>query len=227
MPFKAEPISADDVAALDAIAALSAAQSYSPIRDRSELYAILTSWKARPWAVWDGGRFVGYAVVKGDNVTEILVTDEVDFIGMIRTLYAALGKQRVSVTLPVWQTAFIRLLEPIAESVTVGCPEMFSVLCYRRVIEAFLRLKATYATLPEGELCVLIHGRGGDEQLRIVVRAGAITVEQTDAAPELELSHLEAMNYFFAPVCTARLTAPAHVQIWFPLPIWLYSADGV
>lgn len=46
-------------------------------------------------------------MVKGDNVTEILVTDEVDFIGMIRTLYAALGKQRVSVTLPVWQTAFI------------------------------------------------------------------------------------------------------------------------
>lgn len=226
-PFKAAPVSADDAAALDAIAALSAAQPYAPVRDRGELYAILTSWKARPWTVCDGDRFVGYAVVKGDSVTEILAADEGDFLGMIRALYAALGKSHISVTLPVWQTAYIRQIEPVAESVNAGCPEMFSVLCYRRVIEAFLRLKATYAALPDGEFCALIHGRGGDEQIRIAVKAGEITVESTDQTPDVELSHLEAMNYFFTPVCTARLTAPVHVQMWLPLPIWLYNADVV
>ncbi|MBQ8397123.1 MAG: GNAT family N-acetyltransferase [Clostridia bacterium] len=227
IPFKAAPVHADDAAALDAIAALSAAQSYAPIRDRAELYAILTSWRARPWIVTDGDRFVGYAVLNGDNITEILAVDEADFIGMLRTLYAVHGRSSISVKLPVWQTAYIRALEPIAESTTVGCPEMFSVLCYRRVIEAFLRLKATYATLPDGELTALIHGRGGDEQLRIAVKDAQITVEPTDKTPDLELNHLEAMNYFFAPTCTARLTAPMHVQMWLPLPIWLYNADAV
>lgn len=226
-PFTAAPVSADDAASLDAIAALSAAQPYAPIRDRAELYNILISWQARPFAVRDGERFVGYAVVRGDSVTEILAADGADFIGMIRAIYAAVGRSSISVKLPVWQTAYIRALEPIGESATVSCPEMFSVLCYRRVIEAFLRLKATYAPLPDGEFTALIHGRGGDEQLRIAVHNGEITVEATDSAPDLELGHLEAMNFFFSPTCTARLTAPIHVQMWLPLPIWLYNADAV
>ena len=73
----------------------------------------------------------------------------------------------------------------------------------------------------------LIHGRGGDERLRIAVCDGQSAIETTDKAPDIELSHLDAMRYFFAPTCTARLTAPTHVQMWLPLPIWLYNADAV
>lgn len=227
IPFKAIPVRADDADALDAIAALSAEQPYAPIRPREELYHILTSWRAHPWLVIDGGRPVGYAIINGDNVTEILARRDEDFIGIVRALYHAHRSSSLSIKLPAWQLAYIRALEPIAESITVGAPEMFSVYCYRRVIEAFLQLKATCTPLPDGELTALIHGRAGDEQLRIAVSGSAITVEPTDAKPDIELSHLEAMNYFFAPTCAARLSAPMHVQLWLPIPIWLYHADAV
>ena len=226
-PFEAIAVLPDDDDALDAIAAINAKQNYTPIRPREELYNILTSWRARPWLVVDSGRLVGYAVINGDNVTEIHAVRDEDFIGMIRTLYDVHHGSSLSLKLPPWKTAYLRAIEPIAESVTVGTPEMFSVYCYHRVIEAFLRLKATYAPLPDGELVALIHGRAGDEQIRIAVRGGEIIVETTDKTPDIELSHLEAMNYFFAPTYTARLSAPMHVQLWLPLPIWLYNADAV
>jgi hypothetical protein len=104
---------------------------------------------------------------------------------------------------------------------------MFSLLCYRRVLEACLKLKTTYATLAEGSLTVLIHGRAGDEQLEIKVEGGNVSVLPTDKTPEVELEHLEAMNYFFTQACYLRDTAPAAAQSWFPAPLWSYSTDAV
>jgi hypothetical protein len=104
---------------------------------------------------------------------------------------------------------------------------MFSILCYRRVLEATLKLKATYANLAEGSMTVLIHGRAGDERLEITVENGKISVLPTDKTPDVELEHIPAMHYFFSPVCYARDTAPAVAQSWFPAPLWSYSTDAV
>ena len=49
-----------------------------------------------------------------------------------------------------------------------------------------------------------------------------------DAAPvDYELSHLEAMEFLFSPVCPVRETACDLARIWFPLPICMYRADEV
>ena len=95
------------------------------------------------------------------------------------------------------------------------------------MLEACLKLKATYCALADGSLTVLIHGRAGDEQLEITVTGGNVSVVPTHKAPDVELDHLQAMNYFFSPVCYLRDNAPAAAQSWFPAPLWSYSADAV
>ena len=228
-----------DDEALDFIAALMAKSPYVAIRSREELYHILRSWEATPYIFTEDDRKVGYCVIQGSAVTEIAALQDEDFPAMVRAIVARL--KRADFQLPDFQPGYARVLEGICSQLKITSKEMFSVLNYKRVLEAFLRLKTTYTSLPDGELTVLIHGRAGDENLHLSVTDGVIAVEHIDAAAsatdhaaditskntQLELSHLEAMRYFFSPDCVARRNTPDFVKVWFPLPLWIYAADCV
>ena len=82
-------------------------------------------------------------------------------------------------------------------------------------------------SLPDGELTVNIEGIAKEERLSISVKDGVPSVEETDAEPDLELSHIEAMDLFFAPYRPERDRLPAYVRTWLPLPLFVYSADTV
>ena len=234
----------EDSAALDFIAELIAQSPYVAIRSREELYPILRSWQATPYLFTEGYRQVGYCVIQGNAVTEISAVQDEDFPAMVRAIVAQL--KRAEFQLPDFQPGYAQVLEGICSQLKITSKEMFSVLNYKNVLEAFLRLKTSYTALPNGELTVLIHGRAGDEHLRITVQDNAVCVASIDAAvsvtditedttfanphselPQVELSHLEAMRYFFSPDCVRRRTAPDFAKVWFPLPLWIYAADCV
>ena len=251
--FTVKEVCSGDDAALDVIHRLNESDEYTPIRDRAELYQILCSWQARPYIIKDGDRIVGYFVLSGHDVTEIRLAEETDFIPALHGIMEfVLSKDSIlHVKLPPFQTAYIRALGPIADKIQTEHCKMFSVLHFGKVIEAFLKLKASYSKLPDGEWKVLIHGIRGDEYLHITVSSGNVCVAEFDAAvaagdscianPDCtvlteeyklsenitELTHLEAMRCFFGPVCTGRLELPVHVQSWLPLPLWIYAADCV
>ena len=221
-----QEVTAADGEILDAIAALSDSQAFHPIRNRAELYPILCSWDARPYAFFENGKFAGYCVLnkEKDFVSEIVTADTANLIEMVRCLAA---ENTVRLNIPAFRPDYCHVLEPYIENVDINSGEMFSVFCFRRVVQAFLTLKAGYANLADGKLPVLVHGRGGDEQLAICVQNNQVTVTETDEAPMLELTHLDAMRLFFAPVCSIRESAPAVAGSWFPVPLCQYSADAV
>lgn len=229
-PLKLEMVQVgpEDEALLDAIAALSDAQPCHAIRPRYDLYNVLCTWRAKPYAFLEDGKFVGYCVLgeDGRNVPELLAVEDGYIREMARCLCAKAGEV-VSIVVPPFKPGYREALETFGDGTDLGCCEMFSIFCYRRVIEAFLKLKATYSTLAEGSLTVLVHGRAGDEQLEITVANGNISVAATDKAPEVELSHLDALSYFFGPVCYLRDKTPVVAQSWFPVPLWGYSTDAV
>lgn len=218
----------DDEATLDYIAARIESNPYTPVRPRKELYAILRSWRHHPYVIREGERLLGYFVPESNrnHITEIMANNEEDFLLMVRTLVAA-SDDSILIVLPEFLPQYLRVLEPLANGCNVSCKEMFSVLCYRRVIEAFLKLKGTYCALPDGTFTTLIHGRGGDENLTITVENGNVSVIESALAPEREMNHLDAMRFFFSPTSMLRMRAPAAAQTWFPLPIYLYQADCV
>ena len=227
--IKVRRIGADDTAALDDIARLYETLPFHGIRNRSRLYDILTSWNYSVWYGTDDSGCVGYALAKDESVSELVLADEERVPEFTVALFDAVGRGRLVVTLPAFLPGYAERLCRICEEYTISPKKSFSVLNYERVVGAFARLKAKTcrATLPDGELTLLIHGRGGDENITLTVNNGVPEAARTDKTPYAEYDHLEAMNLLFAPLCPQRDSLPDFARLWLPLPIYLFSADAV
>ena len=214
---------------IDAILSLSEASPVTPVRPRDRYLDVANSWKAKLLAILDGERFVGYCIwVRDDTVSEIRVVEDDAFMAAIRSLYVY-KDGGFTVNLPAYQQSYRRALTPIAEGMSIGHAMHFNVLNYKAAIDAFLALKLTYETLPEGSVTLLIHGYAGDERIRISVKNGegaVISVDSKEPA-DYELTHPEAMSFLFSPVSPIREAASDLCKLWFPLPICMYHADEV
>ncbi len=222
-------IGENDAEILEKIASLYDSQKLHAIRPADKLYDILVSWRDGVSAAFDGGEFIGYAIGSGDMIGEILVEDgKTDLLpDFVCAYFDAFRPDKLIVRLPLHLKDAIKKLIRVCESYAVTSPMSFSVLNYETVLRAFLKLKASYQNLPDGELTVLIDGRGGRENLTISVINGEISVEKSEKAPDLALSHLDAMHLFFAVEAPERCDLPAFARDWLPLPLFLYRADEV
>ena len=213
---------------IEEIRALNATSPFCPVRDWNTYLDVANSWKAALLAAWDGDRFVGYCIKEPSFITEVQAVRDEDFMELIHSLFDYFGGA-YTVLIPLHQHAYTSALAPVAEGISMNCAMHFNILNYQLVTEAFLALKLTYATLPEGTLSLLIHGYARDERIRITVQNGTASVEPIpDTAPvDYELSHLEAIELLFSPICPVRDTAGDLARIWFPLPICMFRADEV
>lgn len=220
-------LNAGDVDTISKIKELSESHPFYAIREVDKYFEIISSWHQKAYVAFENGEFVGYAVGKGSDINELLVCEGQDIRGFVCALYDHLGSSSMHIKLPIFLQAYIKDLYQLCESYSVETAKFFSVLNYKTVIEAFIKLKATYTELPEGVLVLGINGRSRKENIKISVCGGKISVDYTDEAPTLELEHLDAMNLLFAPVCPLRECLPIYAKIWLPLPIYLYSSDAV
>ena len=228
-PFTFREVTDPSDPVIDEIIALNESQTVLPIRPRDRYLDIANTWKAKLLVCLDGDRFVGYCVLDGGNsVSEMQTVSSGEFMGFVRSLYAHLG-EGFGLNFPFHQVDYIREIAPIAEGLSIGNAMHFNILNYRLVTEAFLALKQTYTTLPEGERAFLIHGYAGDERIKVSVKCGEIAVEaiSTDAPVDYELNHLDAMAFLFSPISPIRDTADNLCKLWFPLPVCMYRADEV
>lgn len=214
---------------IDSIIALNEKQPFTPVRKREEYLNIAKSWRARLFAVEDGERFVGYLIInRGNTVTEIELENDSEFLSTVHSLYTYLDAE-FSVNLQPHQLSYRKALAPIAESLSINTTMHFNVLNYRAVADAFLALKLTYDSLPDGEISLLIHGYAGDERISISVKDGVGSVRKIDESTpvDYELSHAEAIAFIFAPISPLRECAGSLAKLYFPLPISMRHADEV
>lgn len=226
--IKIRRITAADEAALNSIAALYDELPLHALRDRARLFDILSSWTSSVYCGYDGDVFVGYAVVNGDSASELLVREEARLCEFASALFDAHGRGKLSICLPPFMPSYIEKLYRIAEGYSIDPDKSFSVLNYERTTRAFMRLKSQcMGQLPDGELTLRIHGRGGEENITLSVTGGEADVGATNKTPYGEYSHLDAMNLLFAPVCPARDSLPPFARLWLPLPIFIHYVDAV
>lgn len=202
---------------LDSIADLDAQRKSRAIRKREDLYDILTSWRATPYAFLDGDRTVGFAVVGDHGVLDLAVAD-LSWIPDVLTLLADV-RWGMCYHVPLWNRPLFDALLPYAENCLIGADICFSVYRYGRVLSALLALKADHARL--------VDGVAGDERLRIAVSDGVPTVEEYAGEADVELSHMEAMDAFFLNATPIRDRLPAAAATWFPLEIGICESDNV
>lgn len=232
VPVSLKVIEDKDDPLIHEILALSETAVFHPIRAFEDYLDVANTWHARLLAFTDPAeddRFVGYCIMdQGNAISELCAVRDEDVMSIVRSVSAHL-ESGLTVCLPEHQAAYIEALTPVAEGVSLGCSMSYTVLNYRLITEAFLRLKLSYADLPDGEVSLLIHGFAGDERIRLTVKGKSAAVE---ALPEgtpvdYELSHLEALNVLFAPVSPRRNGMSDLLRLWLPLPLWMYRADEV
>ena len=227
--FRLERVDISDLDVLENIRALSESKPLYAVRPIGDRYfETLISWRQNVFAVYDGQAFAGYAVEKGGEVSEFLLTPEAEekLPLFFRDLQRGIGGN-LNIKVPLYLTKYVKALEYLAEGFDIESSKSYSVLNYKAVTDAFLRLKLTYTHLPDGRLVLDIDGRGGREKIAIEVRDGVPSVTDTEEKADLTLGHIEAMNMLFGVVCAEREELPDFAKLWFPLPLFIYYSDTV
>ena len=223
--LKMKVLEESDGQSLDNIYALHNKREYRFVRERERLYDILVSWQSTPFVFYDGGEFAGWAVVKGDAVTELKAKKD----GYIKDMAYLLmkGRGHLDFVVPECEKHTGDALWHYAETVYTGADLCFNVLDYERMLSLLLRLKSGYESLADGTLAVKIKGYGKTESLRITVKDGVPSVSVTQDECELTLEHTEAMQLFFMNKAPSRSKLPPIPRSWLPLPIYVFSPDNV
>jgi Predicted acetyltransferase involved in intracellular survival and related acetyltransferases len=227
--FTFTEITSPDAPELDEMYALFKSQPfYSQRGDRVGFYDTLKTWRERIFIARDSetGRFAGYHSGHG-CIFELTLVDEDDADDYLRCYMKSQGFNSIEVKLAYYRKKLAERFICYASGSELGNSENYTILNFKNVIAAFLKLAGTQAKLSDGAVKLLIHGRAGDENLYIEVKDGEVIVEITEKTPEYELSHFDAINTLFAAVSVSREKLPAVVQSWLPLPLYTQHVDAV
>ncbi len=227
--FTAELLEKSDTKALRSIAEIHGKRTFRAERTAETMYDILRTWNSSPYAVYDGDEFKGWFVLNTDKscVYELGYADEAYIEDIVICALEASEKKQIKVVAAPFEHALCRYLGLYSEHYYVIHAEMFNILCFENVIRAFLKFKATYTKLADGELVLLIEGCKLPEQLKITVKNNEVTVCETDEKPDLILKHLEAVRLLGNLYSEKRNELPPECASWFPLPLYVAPSDTV
>lgn len=222
-----EKLRADDRESIENIDKLYRKLPVRSNRRPESYYDVLCSWRDRPYILKKDGEFVGYFVLDYHKgcVCEFDVTDNKYYPNLVAAALEKTEEYRVSFVVAPFETDKLEFLTGVSDGLEIDGCEMILVYNFEKVIRAYLKAKASYSKLCDGELTVLFHGKYGDENLRVKVLDNKVTVEKFDGKAEFELNHHAATRAFFSNFASDRMIFPANVQQWLPLHVFLFSSD--
>ena len=206
-----EPLQPDDAEAIRLIDGIYAKAPVISRRAPAAYFDILCSWHDAPYLIKEDGRFVGYAVFNKDMdyVGEFGLTDAALLPRLIAAALETGGRDSVCCAVAPYETEKLDFFTKNASWMNVNHCESVLVLDWKTVLTAYLNAKAAYETLCDGELTVLIHGKAGDETLKLGVKDNAVSVTESDGAPRFELDCLRRCGRSFPTIPpTGRRSRP-------------------
>ena len=216
--------------------------------ERSEddfLFAAAADYR-KTYIMSDGGRDVGYFVARPDmtHISEIAF-DGGDGFDLRRAtdemVLAALadGHDRVDVDVPAHEAAVFARLYHLADDWHSSSFSNFAVLDIPTVVGAFGSLACRLRAIPDGRFVIGVEPhpffekigiarRGKDHgAFGVAVEGGAISVMPTDAAPDISLGYIDALELLFTRIGETEPYLPPICRTLLPLPIFFPPADKV
>ena len=216
-----DKVGAGDQEALDLFTRLNEARPLFCVRPRERALDILLSFEGTPYALRDSatGELLGGLVAHGNEITDLLLTDEARLPQAIKRWMK--DRPDCKVDVPLCLPERIRTLKALAENYTLQDEGMIKILHWPRVLRAALMLKKSGHPLPDGRMIVEIEGEG---RLALTVDKEEVSVLPTREAPDHILTQREAVEWFFAPL--SALTRPdPRLAAWLPLPLTILRPD--
>jgi len=196
------------------------------VRSEAEFFLMLHNWDSKPYGLYREDAFVGYAVVNGKRIHELVLADERDLPAAIKGLMLSLSMEEARLTVPDYEQVRISSLTDVCEEYTIAPNEDYLIFDYAVVIRAYLQVKTGYCPLPDGEICL---GLGG-KSITVSVKDSCPDVTETpEKSPVLTMTDPEAAAFLLAHLSTKRTTLRREypfLDAWFPLPIYIDSVDA-
>ena len=219
-------IAPGDNAALEFCCTLYNQNPIAVTREKGNAYLTMTAWEYQPYLCLQNGKPVGYLCANqtGGNLAEVFGVDVQCFTDIL----CQWQKQKntpITFSLQPHQVELVQLFSAICDTMQIRSPSHFKICNWEGVISAFLKLKASYQTLREGEMILKIQDYG---TVRIFVDQQGTGCEASQQEPELTLTQLEASRFIFGPLApdyTAKTNQSA--GSWFPLPLSWNGQDRV
>ncbi len=166
-----------------------------------------------------------------DGLSGLTLADNSLFYDVIRAYVTQHGS--VDIVLPPYETELIALAHRVCGSCRINSAVKIAVFRFRRMLSAYLKLKAATEGLVDGVRQYTVEdvrGVGGTthaESFRIAVENGCVTLSDIDEnAPVTVLPYKEAIPFFFDLAAPMRCCDPVASQ-WFPLPVNIDGCDHV
>ena len=153
--------------------------------------------------------------------TELVLQDEADLPAVLKAVFERDKLTTIDIAVSPTLPERAAFLSSICELSFVKTVEMISVLCWERVLDAFLALKSQLCALQDGVAELVIDGG----VYRICAENGVPTVETVDApgGNAVHLSHNQALQLFFG--IHSLVLPDARLKNWAPLPFGIDGPD--
>ena len=225
--FEVKRIKKDDKEYLAKIYALRKSMPIHIECKEEALFDVLCSWLSRPYVILENGQFAGYFIRNrlGDKIEELRLLDNTKLSNAVCVIFQAFmrGSFKFEVSTAEKETnVFFRFL---CENADVIVSESYLIMDYRKVLEVLMQNSGT--AFADGVMTMHINGYADEENLRICVENGQVSIIHTDDEPECTLGHLEATRAIFDPISPERDELPPLGRAWFPLPLFAPKADMV
>ncbi|MEO7715913.1 MAG: GNAT family N-acetyltransferase [Capsulimonas sp.] len=227
--YRLEEMAAQSAEVIGKAYAIHAAQFTHIERPREKFVDALRTGMSVPYVIFDqNGEVSGYFTRNGATIGEILVADENAFADIIHSVTANRPGESATVFLPPHEPRKLAAAIRICENYVLENAGNYRFFNFARTVEAFLTLKASYRSLPEGEMII-----GSDlfGNHTISIAGGSVAVETTDRAPDVTLRGMDIYQFLFgaAPMDGFfegnNQSQLAHA--WFPAPLYFPFPDHV
>lgn len=191
------------------------------MRSREDFLLHLRSWQGKAYLVKRGETSLGYVYLNHSRIAEFAFENQEVLPAVLAAFLKAFQMDEVELTwtspLSGHQALFLAAHDWHSEPLFKIC-----VFNWQNVLTAFLRLKAARQPLKDGSAVLDIKGHG---RYFVEVSGGQVSVSETQAAPDLSLTSLEATRLVFLKE-TSSLYPNTAFYNWFPLPLPYSYADA-
>ena len=186
--------------------------------DNDTMYRVMTAWKNTPYLVSKNDVPIGYFTLTPDKktVSEAYASDKKSYLDTVVAISNFLN-YGFSITLFEHDIELIREMNKCAEYMSIQIPSNFNIVNFEKVIDAYIKLKASYTTLIHG--CVTIHIKEYGK-IKIFANENDCGCVNFDGECDFELSKADATRFIFGmhpPVSVIEPNLFAKANL--PLPL--------
>jgi len=186
--------------------------------DNDVMYRVMTAWKNTPYLVTKNDVPIGYFTLTPDRkmVSEACATSKEAYFDTVVAISNYLS-DGFSITLYEHDIDLIRKINKCAEYMNIQIPSNFNVVSFEKVVDAYIKLKASYTELMSGNVTISIKEYG---KIKIFANENGCGCVKFDGECDFELSKSDATRFIFGmhppvSVIEPNLFAKAN----FPLPL--------